>query len=43
MKLKSVSIVVKDIEKAQSFYHDLFEPDVAPDKDEALIEVGIPV
>lgn len=37
MKLKNILIVVKDIEKAKQFYHDLFG------LDGYLIEVGTPM
>lgn len=37
MKLKNVLIVVKDIEKAKQFYHDLFGLDVVLDYDGNMI------
>ena len=51
MKLKNILIVVKDIEKAKQFYHDLFGLDVVLghqavrfyDPDGHLIEVGTPM
>lgn len=33
MKLKSILIVVKDIEKSKQFYHDLFGLNVVLDND----------
>ena len=33
MKLKNILIVVKDIERAKQFYHDLFGLDVILDND----------
>ena len=43
MKLKNVLIVVKDIEKARQFYHELFGLALVLDHDGNLIEVGTPV
>lgn len=40
MKLKNFLIVVKDIEKAKEFYHDLFSLEMLTDNDGNLIEVG---
>ena len=37
MKLKNVLIVVKDMEKARQFYHDLFGLDVVLDNDGNMI------
>ncbi len=37
MKLKNVLIVVKDMEKAKQFYHDLFGLDVVLDNDDNVI------
>ena len=37
MKLKNVLIVVKDIEKSQKFYHDLFGLDLVVDNDGNMI------
>ncbi len=37
MKLKNILIVVKDIEKSQQFYHDLFGLDVVLDNDGNMI------
>lgn len=37
MKLKNILIVVKDIEKARQFYHDLFGLDTVLDNDGNLI------
>ena len=37
MKLKNVLVVVKDIEKAKKFYHDLFGLDVLVDNDGNMI------
>ena len=37
MKLKNILIVVKDIEKAKQFYHDLFGLDVILDNDGNVI------
>lgn len=37
MKLKNVLIVVKDIERAKQFYHDLFGLDVVLDNDGNVI------
>ena len=37
MKLKNVLIVVKDIEKAKNFYHDLFGLDVVLDQEGNVI------
>ena len=37
MKLKNVLIVVKDVEKAKRFYHDLFGLDVILDNDGNVI------
>ncbi len=37
MKLKNVLIVVKDIEKAKKFYHDLFGLDVVLDQEGNVI------
>ena len=37
MKLKNVLIVVKDIEKARQFYHDLFGLDMLLDNDGNMI------
>ena len=37
MKLKNILIVVKDLEKAKTFYHDLFGLDVILDKEENVI------
>ena len=37
MKLKNVLIVVKDIEKARRFYHDLFGLEVIVDNDGNMI------
>ena len=37
MKLKSVLIVVKDIEKSRKFYHDLFGIDLVLDNDGNMI------
>lgn len=37
MKLKNILIVVKDIEKAKQFYHDLFGLDTVLDNDGNLI------
>ena len=37
MKLKNVLIVVKDIEKAQQFYHDLFGLELILDNDGNMI------
>lgn len=37
MKLKNVLIVVKDIEKAKQFYHDLFGLDMVLDNDGNMI------
>ena len=37
MKLKNILIVVKDIEKAKQFYHDLFGLDVVLDQDGNVI------
>lgn len=37
VKLKNVLIVVKDIEKAKKFYHDLFGLDVVLDQEENVI------
>lgn len=41
MRLKNVLIVVKDIEKAKQFYHDLFGFDVILDNDGNMILTGI--
>jgi catechol 2,3-dioxygenase-like lactoylglutathione lyase family enzyme len=43
MKLKNFLIVVKDIEKARQFYHDLFGLEMLTDNDGNLIEVGTPM
>lgn len=37
MRLKSVLIVVKDIEKSRKFYHDLFDIDLVLDNDGNMI------
>ena len=37
MRLKNILIVVKDIEKAKKFYHDLFGLDVMLDNDGTVI------
>ena len=37
MKLKNVLIVVKDIEKARQFYHDLFGLEMILDNDGNMI------
>lgn len=37
MKLKNILIVVKDIEKAKQFYHDLFGLDMVLDNDGNMI------
>ena len=37
MKLKNVLIVVKDIEKARQFYHDLFGIDLVLDNDGNMV------
>ena len=37
MKLKNVLIVVKDIEKARQFYHDLFDLELIRDNDGNMI------
>ena len=37
MKLKSILIVVKDIEKSRKFYHDLFGIDLVLDNDGNMI------
>ena len=37
MKLKNILIVVKDLEKAKTFYHDLFCLDVILDQDGNVI------
>ena len=37
MKLKNVLIVVKDIEKARQFYHDLFGLELVVDNDGNMI------
>ena len=37
MKLKNVLIVVKDIEKARRFYHDLFDLELIHDNDGNMI------
>ena len=37
MKLKNILIVVKDIEKARQFYHDLFGFDLIQDNDGNMI------
>ena len=37
MKLKNILIVVKDIEKARQFYHDLFGLDVLLDNEGNMI------
>lgn len=37
MKLKNILIVVKDMEKARQFYHDLFGLDVVLDNDANMI------
>ena len=37
MKLKNILIVVKDIEKAKQFYHDLFGLDVVLKQDGNVI------
>lgn len=37
MKLKSILIVVRDIEKSKQFYHDLFGLDVVLDNDGNMI------
>ena len=37
VKLKNVLIVVKDIEKAKKFYHDLFGLDVVLDQEGNVI------
>lgn len=37
MKLKNILIVVKDIEKAKQFYHDLFGLDVVLNQDGNVI------
>ena len=37
MKLKNILIVVKDMEKARQFYHDLFGLDVVLDNDGNMI------
>jgi len=37
MKLKSILIVVKDIEKSRKFYHDLFGIDMVQDNDGNMI------
>ena len=37
MKLKSILIVVKDIEKSRQFYHDLFGIDLVLDNDGNMI------
>ena len=37
MKLKNILIVVKDLEKAKTFYHDLFGLDVILDQDGHVI------
>lgn len=37
MRLKNILIVVKDIEKAKKFYHDLFSLDVTLDNDGNMI------
>ncbi len=37
MRLKNILIVVKDIEKAKKFYHDLFGLDVTLDNDGNMI------
>lgn len=43
MKLKNISIIVKDIEKSKQFYHDLFGLNTVLDNDGNLIEVGTPM
>lgn len=40
MKLKSVLIVVKDIERSRRFYHDLFGLDLVLDNDGNMILTG---
>lgn len=37
MKLKNILIVVKDLEKAKTFYHDLFGLDIILDQDGNVI------
>ena len=37
MKLKNILIVVKDIEKSRTFYHDLFDIDLVLDNDGNMI------
>ena len=37
MRLKSILIVVKDIEKSRKFYHDLFGIDLVLDNDGNMI------
>ena len=37
MRLKNVLIVVKDIEKARKYYHDLFGPELVLDNDGNMI------
>jgi catechol 2,3-dioxygenase-like lactoylglutathione lyase family enzyme len=37
MKIKNILIVVKDIEKARKFYHDLFDIDLVLDNDGNMI------
>ena len=43
MKLKNFLIVVKDIEKAGQFYHDLFGLEMLTDNSDNLINVGTPM
>ena len=40
MRLRNVLIVVKDIERARQFYHDMFGLEKILDQDGNLIEVG---
>ena len=43
MELCGFLIVVKDIKKAEKYYHDLFGLDSVADNDGNLIEVGTPM
>ena len=42
MKFGGFLIVVKDIKKAEKYYHDLFSLETLVDHDGNLIEVGTP-
>ena len=43
MKLKNVTVAVKDIGRSRRFYHDLFGIALVIDNDGNLIEAGTPM